>query len=148
MADCTDPEICEAYEEVRDDKNETSWLILQYVSDRSDKLILKSKGTGGLQEFVEKLDENQAAFGYIRLNVSNDELSVRTKFIFITWVGSGVKIMRKAKLSVHVSDVKKVLRACAIDVNAHDKAELDEEEILTQLRRAGGANYDRRSYDY
>ncbi|CAB4382565.1 ADF-like domain-containing protein [Rhizophagus irregularis] len=148
MADCSDPEIREAYDEVRDDKNPTKWLLLQYASDKSDKLVLKSKGTEGLKEFVDSLDENQAAFGYVRINVSNDELSVRTKFIFVTWIGSGVKVMRKAKLSVHVSDVKNILRVYAIDVNARDKSEFNEEEILVQLRRAGGANYDRQAHDY
>jgi hypothetical protein len=76
--------------------------------------VLKSKGTEGLKEFVDSLDENQAAFGYVRINVSNDELSVRTKFIFVTWIGSGVKVMRKAKLSVHVSDVKNILRVSVL----------------------------------
>jgi hypothetical protein len=51
------------------------------------------------------------------VNVSNDELYVRTKFIFVTWIGSDVKVMRKAKLSVHVSDVKRVLRVSHYLIN-------------------------------
>jgi len=50
------------------------------------------------------------------MNVSNDELSVRTKFVFVTWIGSKVKILRKAKLSVHVSDVKRVLNVSGFGV--------------------------------
>ena len=118
-------------------------LILQYVNERSDKLVLAAKGnyietyavlvtfnisvratssytyhnhtnlhnlgSEGLEEFTKNLSSDQAAFGYLRMNVSNDELSVRTKFVFVTWIGSKVKILRKAKLSVHVSDVKSVL---------------------------------------
>ncbi|CAJ0749471.1 24480_t:CDS:2, partial [Entrophospora sp. SA101] len=122
---------------------------IEYESNKSDKLILKAKGTGGLSELVENLNESEAGFAYVRVNVSNDELSVRTKFIFVTWTGSNVKIMRKAKLSVHVSDVKRVLQvAYAIEVNAHEKSELSEREIITQLRKAGGANYDRQAHDY
>ncbi|CAG8542194.1 2944_t:CDS:2 [Acaulospora morrowiae] len=148
MADVSDPIIRETYDEVRDDRNETNWLLLQYASDKSDQIVLKKKGTQGLSEFVRELDESQAAFGYIRLNVSNDELSVRTKFVFVTWIGSSVKVMRKAKLSVHVADVKRVIQAYAVEINAHEKSELDEGEILTKLRKAGGANYDRGAHDY
>ena len=88
----------------------SSRLLLQYENDRSDNLALHAKGSGGLNELVQNLSEDQAAFAYCRVNVSNDELSVRTKFIFITWIGKNVKVLRKAKLSVHVSDVKRVLQ--------------------------------------
>ncbi|CAG8494193.1 3072_t:CDS:2 [Paraglomus brasilianum] len=148
MADVSDPIIRETYEEVRDDRNDTNWLILQYENDKSDKLVLAAKGPGGLEEFTEQLSPDQAAFGYLRMNVSNDELSVRTKFVFVTWIGSKVKILRKAKLSVHVSDVKSVLNAYAIETTAHDNNDLIESEILTQLRKAGGANYDSGSHNY
>ncbi|CAG8467831.1 4564_t:CDS:2 [Ambispora leptoticha] len=148
MADVSDPIIRETYDEVRDDRSDVSWMILQYENDRSDKLILYAKGPGGLSQLAEHLSEDQAAFAYCRVNVSNDELSVRTKFIFITWIGSEVKIMRKAKLSVHVSDVKKILQAYAIEITAHEKSDFNEPEILNKLRRAGGANYDRGSHNY
>ena len=62
MADVQDPAILEAYNDVRDDNTATNWLVLQYESDKSDKLTLKSKGTGGLNEFVDNLQKDQAAF--------------------------------------------------------------------------------------
>ncbi|CAG8542111.1 5784_t:CDS:2 [Ambispora gerdemannii] len=148
MADVSDPIIRETYDEVRDDRSEVSWLILQYENERSDKLILHAKGSGGLAQLADNLSEDQAAFAYCRVNVSNDELSVRTKFVFITWIGSRVKVMRKAKLSVHVSDVKRILQAYAIEITAYEKFDFNESEVLTKLRRAGGANYDRGSHNY
>ncbi|KAG9300714.1 hypothetical protein G9A89_023512 [Geosiphon pyriformis] len=148
MADVSDPIIRDTYHEVRDDKSEINWLLLQYEKGQIDKLQIAAKGSGGLEQLVEHLSEDEASFGYCRVNVSNDELSVRTKFIFITWIGSGVKILRKAKLSVHVSDVKRILQAYAIEITAHEKSDFNEAEILTKLRRAGGANYDRGSHNY
>ena len=41
-----------------------------------------------------------------------------------------------------------IKKAYAIDITAHEKSDFDEAEILTQLRRAGGANYDRGSHNY
>ena len=40
MADVSDPAIAAAYDDVRNDKTETSWLLLDYESDKSNKLVL------------------------------------------------------------------------------------------------------------
>ena len=71
--------------------------------DRSDKLVVTATGTGGLAELQEKLDPAKASYVYARVTYSNDKESQREKFILITWIGSGCKIMRKAK--VRLSDL-------------------------------------------
>ncbi|KAJ3093343.1 hypothetical protein HDU96_002360 [Phlyctochytrium bullatum] len=131
-----------AYEDVRNDATPTNWLLLEYVDAKTDSLILAGTGSGGLQEFVSHLKEDQAAFGFLRMVVGNDELSLRAKFVLITWCGSGVKVMRKAKLSVHIADVKRVLQSFAVEVNASSKDDLKEDEIKALLKKAMGANYD------
>lgn len=57
---------------------------------------------------------------------ANDTESTREKFIFVVWIGSGVKVMRKAKLSVHSADVKKVLSQFSIEVPANSLDDLAE----------------------
>jgi hypothetical protein len=66
--------------------------------DRSDKLVVTATGTGGLAELQEKLDPAKASYAYARVTYSNDKESQREKFILITWIGAGCKIMRKAKV--------------------------------------------------
>jgi hypothetical protein len=66
--------------------------------DRSDKLAVTTTGTGGLAELQEKLDPAKASYAYARVTYSNDKESQREKFILITWIGSGCKILRKAKV--------------------------------------------------
>lgn len=66
----------------------------------------------------------------------------------VPWCGDKVGIMRKAKLSIQIADVKNVLRNFHIEVPASHTQELSEAEIMTRLRRAGGANYDRQSSTY
>ena len=36
----SDPEIAQAYEDVRSDKSETTWLVLKYATATSDSLTL------------------------------------------------------------------------------------------------------------
>jgi hypothetical protein len=56
--------------------------------------------------------------------------------------------MKRARLSIQISDVKNVIRNYHIEVPASHKGDLDEVDILTRLRRAGGANYDRQTSAY
>jgi len=142
MADVTDPQIAEAYQDVRSDKSETNWVLIDYESDRSDKLKVTATGSGGLTELREHLDDHKASFAYVRVTYSNDKESQREKFILVTWIGSGCKVMRKAKISVHAADVKTVLRVYSIEVPAREKDDLKEDPIIIRLRKAGGASYD------
>lgn len=61
--------------------------------------MLSATGSGGLDEFKGKLDPAKASFGFIRVKYANDEHSFREKFALVTWIGEGVKIMRRAKVS-------------------------------------------------
>ncbi|KIL65435.1 hypothetical protein M378DRAFT_162061 [Amanita muscaria Koide BX008] len=140
--DVSDPKINEAYLKVRDDKSETNWLLLDYESDISNTLQLTKTGTGGLAELSEHLDESKGSYAYARVSFSNDKESKREKFILVSWIGSRCKIMRKARMTVHLATVKEVLRAYSIEVAAQEKDDLKEDPIVKRLRKAGGASYD------
>ncbi|KAG8853627.1 hypothetical protein FRB96_008044 [Tulasnella sp. 330] len=140
--DLTDPAISEAYLDVRNDKTATNWLLLNYESDKSDTLKLTATGEAGLNELTNHLKAEDCSFAYARVEYANDKESKRVKFVLITWIGSGVRIMRKAKVSVHAGEVKQVLNSYSIDVSAGEKSEVDQEHIVTRLRKAGGASYD------
>ncbi|KAJ3742724.1 ADF-like domain-containing protein [Lentinula detonsa] len=142
MAELSDPKIAEAYEDVRSDKTDTNWLLIDYESDRSERLQLTQTGTGGLTELREVLDDSKASYAYARVQYSNDKESTREKFVLIVWIGSQCKVMRKAKISVHAADVKAVLRVYSIEVAAREKDDMNEEPIILRLRKAGGASYD------
>ncbi|KAG1812384.1 hypothetical protein EV424DRAFT_1473586 [Suillus variegatus] len=142
MADLSDPQIDEAYQDVRSDKSDTNWLLLDYESDRSDKLRVTQTGTGGLAELRDALGDSKASYAYVRVTFSNDKESQREKFILVVWIGPGCKVMRKAKISVHAADVKQVLRVYSIEVPAREKEDLKEDPIVVKLRKAGGASYD------
>ncbi|KAI9346396.1 Cep120 protein-domain-containing protein [Zopfochytrium polystomum] len=135
-------DIADVYEEVRADGNDTDWLLLEYESDKKDALRLAGKGTGGITEFKQNLKEDQAGFGFIRVIVGNDELSRRSKFIFVTWCGPKVKVMRKAKLSVHIANVKTVLKSFSVEISASSLDDLVESEVITLVKKSMGANYD------
>ncbi len=104
-------------------------------------LELTGTGSGGLAEVKEKLDDGQAQYAYVRVEYANDSESTRVKFALVVWIGENTKVMRKARVSIEAGEVKKVLSHHSIQVDARDKADLDEEDIVKRLRRAGGADY-------
>ncbi|KAI9324991.1 hypothetical protein BDR26DRAFT_880220 [Obelidium mucronatum] len=136
------PEAKTAYDDVRNDQTATNWLLLEYADEKSDNIILKGTGNGGLSEIKEKLDEAKAGFGFVRVVVGNDELSQRVKFVFFTWCGPGVKVMRKAKLSVHVAVVKQVLQTFSVELAATELNDLNETAVVALVKKSMGANYD------
>ncbi len=81
-------------------------------------------------------------YAYLRIKVSNDELSIRTKFILATICGPAVSVMRKAKISVHLGEVKKVIKSFAVEFNFSSKKEVVLADIIAKLKKAGGANYE------
>jgi hypothetical protein len=83
----SDPEIATAYEDVRNDKSATKWMILKYISGSSDVLKLDSTGHGELDEMVGHLGDDEAAYAFVRMTVGNDDLSQRVKFVFVSWCG-------------------------------------------------------------
>ena len=135
------PEIAAAYEAVRSDKDETNWLLISYAAAVGNKLTLTKTGTGGLSELAAELDDTQVQYAYARVEYANDAESKRVKFAMIIWIGSSAKVMRKARASIESGEVKKVLSHHSVQVDASDKSDLDEKDIVARLRRAGGADY-------
>lgn len=141
MSGANSPEILAAYDAVRSDKNETNWLIISYASGVGDALKLTGTGNGGLDELATKLDDSQAQYAYVRVEYANDTESKRVKFVLVIWIGEGTKVMRKARVSIESGEVKRVLGHHSIQVDARDKGDLDEKDIVIRLRKAGGADY-------
>lgn len=141
MSGLDSPDILAAYDDVRADKNPTNWLLLSYAGAVGEKLKLAGTGTGGLPELAAQLDDGQAQYGYVRVEYANDSESKRVKFALVVWIGPETKIMRKARAGFTAAAVRQVLSHHSIQVDATDRGDLDEKEIVPRLRRAGGADY-------
>ncbi|KAL7413738.1 hypothetical protein BDY24DRAFT_387972 [Mrakia frigida] len=145
MANVDDPTIKAAYEDVRNDKSEVNWVLLDYETEKSNTLVVTSTGSSDspLSELEALLSPEKASFAYVRVKYANDEESFREKFVLIVWIGADVKVMRRAKISVHTTDVKRVFPAFSVQVSASAPADLSEKDIVVRLRKAGGASYDK-----
>lgn len=141
MSGADAPEILSAYEAVRSDKDATNWLLISYAEATGSRLTLTATGTGGLAELRDRLDPGEVQYAYVRVEYANDKESSRTKFALVTWIGDATKVMRKARAAVESVAVKKVLAHHSITIDAGDRRDLDEADVVARLRRAGGADY-------
>lgn len=140
MSGLDSPEVAAAYEAVRSDKDETNWFLISYAAAVGNKLSVTKTGTGGLSELVSELDDGQVQYGYVRVEYANDKESTRVKFVLIVWIGENTKVMRKARVSIESGDVKRVFGHHSA-ITTGDKSELGEDDVVTRLRKAGGADY-------
>lgn len=62
-------------------------MLGQYASATSDNLKLAATGTGEIAEMTESLEDDEAAYAYVRMKLGNDEYSERVKFAFVVWQG-------------------------------------------------------------
>ncbi|KAH8908275.1 actin depolymerizing protein [Coniochaeta sp. PMI_546] len=141
MSGADSPEILEAYDAVRSDKDDTKWLLIADHPSARNKLALSAKGTGGLEEVIPKLEDDEVQYAYVRVEYANDAESKRIKFALIVWIGQNVKPLRRGRVLSESGDVKKILSHYSIQVDASSKGDLEEKDIVARLRKAGGADY-------
>jgi len=119
----------------------TPRLALRYTPNvKLDALHVSATGTGGLSEFTSTLPSDDAVFGFVRVNIGNDEYSQRAKFVFVRWCGPETKVMRKAKLGIHSGEVTSVIRTYAVEIQTDETRDLAEDRVMTLVRKAMGAN--------
>ncbi|CAH0047816.1 unnamed protein product [Clonostachys solani] len=135
-----DQEIQKALETVQNDDNPDGWFLLSYAGERSNKLVLFAEGKEGLEELKGKLADNQVLYGYQRIEYNNDTESKRVKFVVVVWIGPEVKVMRRARVSVEKGGVIEKLGP-HVTVNASDRGDLVRDDVVKQLRKNGGADY-------
>merc|ERR1712098_122275 len=139
MVDVNDPALLSAYEDVRSDKSETNWAVFGYDSS-GKRLEVTATGNGGIGELVGALRDDAVQYGFIAVTTGDSE-SIRKKFVFLSWGGPSASVMKKAKISVHKADVKRVVRDFAVEIHGTERSDFDEETIMRTVRKAGGADY-------
>jgi hypothetical protein len=118
--------------------------VFAYADDISggagNQLVLKDSGSDGLDGLTGALEDNQRAYGFLRVT-AGDEMSVRGKFVLISWVPDRAPIKKKAAVSTHKGFVKEVCKDFSVEVHATDRDDLAESEIMKLIKKAGGASY-------
>uniref|UniRef100_A0A8C7ZJB8 Coactosin-like protein n=1 Tax=Oryzias sinensis TaxID=183150 RepID=A0A8C7ZJB8_9TELE len=93
------------------------------------------------EDFKKLCTDDSRLFGFVRFT-TGDAMSKRVKFTLITWIGENISGLQRAKISTDKTMIKDIVQTFAKEFMVSDLRELDEEYIRTELKKAGGANYD------
>eukprot|EP00747_Dinoflagellata_sp_TGD_P144717 gnl/TRDRNA2_/TRDRNA2_176532_c8_seq1.p3 gnl/TRDRNA2_/TRDRNA2_176532_c8~~gnl/TRDRNA2_/TRDRNA2_176532_c8_seq1.p3 ORF type:complete len:118 (-),score=33.11 gnl/TRDRNA2_/TRDRNA2_176532_c8_seq1:204-557(-) len=81
--DVSDPAIFEAWEKVRADADSTVWMLLEY--EGKGKLKVRATGSGGREELLENVKDDQVTFGGLRTQAG--------KFLALMCMGEDTRSM-------------------------------------------------------
>lgn len=128
--------IKEAYNEVMADKNGVEWAA--FIFD-GPKLGVTAKGED-FDNFRTHFGPDNRGFGYIKV-MTGDEMSKRSKFVFCTWVGPNVSVMKKAKMSTDKALMKEIIQNLSVELQIENANELTMDHFKSEVDKAGGARY-------
>jgi hypothetical protein len=82
---------------VRNNASPEDWCLATYADSQGFALQLAGSGTGGAAALAAALAPSNVYYGLVRTTDTIDA-SVTVKFVFISFIGADVPVMRKAKL--------------------------------------------------
>mmetsp|Transcript_266 Transcript_266/g.379 ORF Transcript_266/g.379 Transcript_266/m.379 type:complete len:213 (+) Transcript_266:144-782(+) len=138
--------IGDACQDLYSDNASFNWFTTKLkdpVKIKTAELVLDKVGTGGLTELKQVLanEKGHIIFFLLRVNTYDNEQSVRAKFVYGRFVGTGVKFMAKAKLTPNLGaiadqfPVKHLSKDCDEEMK-----DWNPEKLSKEFLRIGGAH--------
>lgn len=134
---------------MNDKKSDVNWILYELCSNKNVELYMK--GSAGIDEFKENLDDGKILLGAFRVtgvDKKGSVTSIRSKFVFVTWVGSKVT-ESKSVVGTAMSSIRTFFAGynVFVDVLDGDVESLSVSKIESMLRSSGGA-HQVQSYDW
>ena len=131
MADLTDEGIRRALTKIRNN-DQTNWLAITYAEGTSDHFILAKSGTGSLAELASFLTPTFKGYLFVRLSPSPRKPNA-PRFILIQYVGEECTALHKARVIVHVEDVRTVFNPISGELFLSNPKDLTMEKINANI---------------
>ena len=120
--------------DVRDNSTPTDWVLASLSSESEDLgLRVLGTGTGGVTELRELLTQENIFFGLVRTIETIDKTEA-VKFVFISFVGEKIGVMRKARISTLRGGIQAAFDPFHCELlNLSSKEEVSEAAIKQEL---------------
>ena len=110
----------DAWQKVIGDADPINWVLLSYDGKNASTAELYASGSQGLDEFKANLDDEKVLFGGLRVTAVDDRgsvKSVRSKFVFVQYMGNNVKPLVRASAGTARGEFQKILAGTHVNVN-------------------------------
>jgi hypothetical protein len=138
-----DPAVKASWQDLLDDKSETTFVVFGYAAD-GKSIVGAGSGGDGLGGLKAALPADEVRFGGFRCTAVDSSAGAgaerrSTKFVFVSWVGEGVGALKKAKTSFHKQAVTQALSGIHLELQVSALDELEEEAIQATIIDNAGA---------
>jgi len=142
--DFSDPAIKPAFDTLKDMKSPVNYLVLGIVG-KSNKLEVKATGEEGLSSLAASLTDDGVAFALLRVigaDVQANVTSNREKWVYISWIGTKVGVMQRAKVGMQSKAAQAYFTgvSLAVVLDANTQEDLQLEGLAKRLLACGGAH--------
>eukprot|EP00029_Vermamoeba_vermiformis_P006049 TRINITY_DN226_c0_g1_i2.p1 TRINITY_DN226_c0_g1~~TRINITY_DN226_c0_g1_i2.p1 ORF type:complete len:986 (-),score=464.10 TRINITY_DN226_c0_g1_i2:72-3029(-) len=123
------------FKDVRSDSSKTNWLAFGYHEQSGDKLAVLGHGEGALDELNAHVRDDNIVYAVLGVVQEQGDYS-QVKYIFISWVGTDVKPLLKARASqirVLLYTYVKSFMQLAGELQASAGADLTEKNLASKL---------------
>eukprot|EP01087_Luapelamoeba_hula_P001154 TRINITY_DN108_c0_g1_i1.p1 TRINITY_DN108_c0_g1~~TRINITY_DN108_c0_g1_i1.p1 ORF type:complete len:164 (+),score=26.27 TRINITY_DN108_c0_g1_i1:39-494(+) len=122
----------------------SGFIVLRYTGNTS--LGLQATGAGGVEELGPHFRDEEVQYAVVRVALEKYDTPrregdvVRTRDVFIQWVGPGVGIIEKGRKRSHLGEVEKILSPTHATLFATSKKRLDERTVIEKSDPASGSH--------
>jgi len=127
-------------------QEELNWYVMKLAGKVGTTTDLEhvAEGKGGAKELVAFFEGQKKAilFALLQCVTTDASKSVRSKFIYFRFIGSGVKTITKAKMTTYLGKIDDHFPCKHLTMNVSEKCADDMEptKMATELLRIGGAH--------
>ena len=115
------------------------WCLCAYEAEPGLGIVMVGSGEGGAAALAANLLDDNIYYGLVRTTEQIDK-TMAVRFVFVSYIGEGVKPMRKAKMSTFKGTVTAFFEPFHAEIlNATSKAEVTAEAMTEMLKRTDGA---------
>ena len=118
----------------------SGWLLLYYVGGRTVHFF--AGGHGGVEEFIDFLEDDQIQYGVIRLGNIQEKGTLKTTFrdVFFTWIGPAVEDTEKNTVKAYQGDIQSFLQPFHTAVTITNKDHLNRKTLLDRSHPLSGSH--------
>jgi hypothetical protein len=135
--------LADAWTEVLNDKVATNWALVKIEKRDPKGAVLYRSGTHGLDEMKAALCDDGVFFGGLRVTGIDERgsiSSVRSKYVFVQFVGLGVKPMLRAAAGPMKDHFDAIFNGTHATVLSSELGDISPEDIERRLRLSAGAH--------
>lgn len=123
---------------VRQNDSGVNWALVSYVPGaKPDCLTLVGTGSGGVDEMLGKIDDQNVYYGLTR-HVEVIDKSETVKFAHVALNGAQAPRMLRARIGTHKGAVESIFRPFHVDLVTDDKRDITERALVDLIGAASG----------